>query len=241
MDELADICTRYYNINKNEIKNLNLKIYTKDDFLNLNKYGKAALHYCCKYNKILGPKYFVKRYGVTKDEIMIRDIYNENCLHKALLNKQLLLIKYLINTYNLTKNNFIKIDASNNNYLYYLFSSGGTNKMCNKICLLHILFSSGGTNKMCNKICLYIFNKFSFTKNDILAKNIFNKSLLSSCCQHKCCKLLKYLIKKYKFTKNDLKHLNKFNSDVKINKILLINDLLNSKYNYSKIFDFIYI
>ena len=51
------------------MKNLNLNIYTKNDFLNFNKYNRHAHHYCCLNNNLLKIKCFVKRYCVTKYEI----------------------------------------------------------------------------------------------------------------------------------------------------------------------------
>ena len=71
MDELNKICAIYKNITKYGMKNLDLKIYTKNDFLNFSMYDISALFICCINNNLLGPKYFVKRYSITKDEIMI--------------------------------------------------------------------------------------------------------------------------------------------------------------------------
>ena len=65
-------------------------------------------------------------------------------------------------------------------------------------------------------------------------------NLLFRCCFNKLYKSLKYFIIKYKFTENNLRHLKKFNNDIIIKKILSINNLLNSKYNYNKTFDLIY-
>ena len=53
------------------MKNLNLNIYTKKDFLTSDENNISSLLYCCRYNNLLGPNYFVKRYGIIKDEIMI--------------------------------------------------------------------------------------------------------------------------------------------------------------------------
>ena len=122
MSQLIKICNKYRNVTKNEMKNINLKIYTKNDFLNHNKYLGHALHECCTNNNILILKYFIKRFSLTKDEIMIPDVSGTNCLHNARINSRLSLIKYLINTYNLTKNDFMKIGRANNNCLHYLFS-----------------------------------------------------------------------------------------------------------------------
>ena len=121
MNKLIKLCTKYNNVTKYEMKNINLKIYTKNDFLNFSIYNMSAFYHCCLNNNLLGPKYFVKRYGVTKYEIMICNKWNETYLRWACLNKQLLATKYLINTYNLTKNDFIKINIINSNYLLYLF------------------------------------------------------------------------------------------------------------------------
>ena len=216
MDELIKLCDKYKNVTKCEMKNLNLKIYTKNDFLNFSIYDISALFNCCLNNNLLIIKYFVKRYGITKDEIMICNKWNETCLHIACLYNQLLVIKYLINTYNLTKNDFMKKNVNNSNCLHYLFSYNEN-----------------------YKICLYIFNKYDFTTDDVLAVN--NKGdLLYLCCMYRLYKSLKYLVSKYKFTENNLKRLETFSSNIKIKKILSINNLLNSKYNYNKMFNLIY-
>ena len=90
------------------------------------------------------------------------------------------------------------------------------------------------------KICLYIFNKYNFTTNDVLAEDN-RDNLLFRCCFNKLYKSLKYFIIKYKFTENNLKHLKKFSPNIIIKKILLINNLLDyNKYNYNKMFDLIY-
>ena len=211
-DELYNICSKYKNITKSEMKQINLKIYTKNNFLNFNKYYSRAIDRCCENNNLLIIKYFVKRCGITKNEIMI-----DNCLGFAYLYKHLSLIKYLTNTYNLMKNDFMKTDKHNNNSLHYILSSNGT-----------------------DKICLYIFNKYKFTKSDMLVKNNYNNDFLSLCCLYRLYKLLKFFIIKYKFTEKDLKYLNKLNYNAKTKKILLINNLLNFNYNYNKIFDLIY-
>ena len=67
MNKLIQICYTYKNITKNEIKNINLKKYTKNNFLNFNIYYKSALFYCCTNNNKLIIKYFIERYGITKD------------------------------------------------------------------------------------------------------------------------------------------------------------------------------
>ena len=258
-DELIDICCKYKNITKSEMKQINFKIYTKNNFLNINKYCLVAMYQCCRNNNLLGPKYFVKRYGITKDEIMI---YGSTCLHVVCLYQRLSFIKYLINTYNLMKNDFMNIDKHNNNCLHLFFTYNNINKLRYKIFVyifnkynftknelmiknnsqytcLHFLFSHYGTHKLHYKICVYILNKYNFTKNGVLVKNNSGSDLLSFCCVGKQYKLLKYLIIKHKFTENDLKYLKQFNSDIKINKILLINNLLIIK-KYNKIFDLIY-
>ena len=218
MDELIEICRKYKNIDKKEMKNINLKIYTKNNFLN----NKSCLLLCCTNNNILGPKYFVKRFSITKDEIMIPDKYGPAFIYYAYLSSQLLVIKYLINIYNLTKNDFMKINVNNNNCLHYLFAHNY------KTILRH-------------KICLYLFNKYNFTMGDVLTKNKYGSDLLCLCCHNEHYISLKYLIIKYKFTVNDLKYLEKFNYSAKVKKILLINNLLNCiNYNYNKIFDLIY-
>ena len=216
MDELNKICSEYKNITKNKMKNLNLKIYTKNNFLNFNEYNKSAFHHCCFNNNLLGPKYFIKRFSVTEYEIMKSNKYDTTCLHYAFANKQLLLIKYLSNTYNLIKNDFMKKNFFNNNCLHYLFSYNEN-----------------------YKIFLYIFNKYNFTTDDVLAEDNHD-NLLFRCCSNKLYKSLKYLVSKYKFTKNNLKCLEEYSSNIKIKKILSINNLLNSKYNYKKIFYLIY-
>ena len=147
---------------------------------------------------------------------MICNKWNETYLHNACLSKQLSTIKYLTNTYNLTKNDFMKKDVRDSNCLHFLF--------------LYIKNY---------KICLYIFNKYDFTTDDVLAEDNHD-NLLSLCCRNKFYKSLKYLVSKYKFTKNNLKRLEKFSSSAKVKKILSINNLLNSKYNYNKMFDLIY-
>ena len=45
-----------------------------------------------------------------------------------------------------------------------------------------------------------VFNKYNFTKNEILAKNNYGYDLLSLGCRYSNYKLLKYLIIKHKFT-----------------------------------------
>ena len=215
-DELYNICSKYKNITKSEMKQINLKIYTKNNFLNFNKYYSRAIDRCCENNNLLIIKYFVKRCGITKNEIMI-----DNCLGFACLYKHLPLIKYLTNTYNLMKNNFMKTDKHNNNCWHYIF-----------------LYN--GADKLCYKINLYMCNKYNFTKNDILVKNKWNEDLLSLCCLYGYYKSLKFLVIKYKFTESNLKYLNFFKNYIKIKKILSINNLLNSKYNYNKLFDLIY-
>ena len=67
-----------------------------------------------------------------------------------------------------------------------------------------------------------------------------NGNLLFFCYHNKHYKTLKYLVSKYKITENNLKRLEKYNYYISYKKILLINNLLNSKYNYNKIFDLIY-
>ena len=119
MDEFIEICSEYKNVTKYEMKNLN--IYAKNDFLNFNEYNTSALFNCCLNNNLLGPKYFVKRHGITKDEIMICNEQNETCLHFVCHNKQLSATKYLINTYNLTKNDFMKKNIFKNNCLHFFF------------------------------------------------------------------------------------------------------------------------
>ena len=225
MDELIKICAKYNNVTKNEMKNINLNIYTKNDFLNFNIYNISALFYCCINNNKLIIKYFIKRLyvteiGIVKDKIMNPDKYGDTCLNYAFLNKHLSATKYLINTYNLTKNDLMKINRNNS---------------------LHYLFTHNSTEKIHYKICFYMFNKYNFIKNDVLAKNEWDNDLLSLCCLYKSHKSLKYLIIKYKFTKNNLKRLEKFNYGAKVKKILLINNLLIvKKYNYKKMFDLIY-
>ena len=81
--------------------------------------------------------------------------------------------------------------------------------------------------------------KYDFTKDDELSINN-HSNLLFHCCMYKLYKSLKYLVSKYKFTENNLKRLEKFSSNIKIKYILLINNLLNSKYNYKKMFNLIY-
>ena len=216
MNKLIEICKKYNNVSKNEMKKLNLKKYTKNDFLNFNKHNNQALHHCCKNNNLLGPKYFVKRFSITKDEIMNPDKCYHVHFYYAFSCKHLSLIEYLINTFNLTKNDLMKLDYWGSSCLNYLFTSHYNTKF------LH-------------KICLYIFNKYNFTKNDIC----YGNDLLSLCCFNKLYKLLKYLIIKYKFTESDLKYLNRFNNDIQIKKIVLINNLLNCN-NYNKLFDLIY-
>ena len=222
MDELIEICHRYKKITKNEMKKLNLKIYTKNDFFYFNYHDTSALQCCCMNNNLLVLKYFVKRFSITKDEIINPDKYGRIGFYSAFSFKHLSVIKYFINTFNLTKNDLIKFDYWGNN------------------CLNDLLALRYNT-KVLHKICLYIFNKYNFTKNDILAKNLYGNDLLQLCCLNEHYKLLKYLIIKYKFTENNLKYLNSFNNDIKIKKILLITNLLNcNKYNYNKLFNLIY-
>ena len=216
MDELIEICSRYKNVSKTEMKKLNLKIYTKNDFLNFNKHSFSALQYCCINNNLLVLKYFVKRFSITKDEIINPDKYGCISFYYAFSYRHLSVIKYFTNTFNLTKNDLMKLDYWGNS------------------CFNNLLALRYNT-KVLHKICLYIFNKYNFTKNDIC----YGNDLLSLCCFNKLYKLLKYLIIKYKFTESDLKYLNRFNNDIQIKKIVLINNLLNCN-NYNKLFDLIY-
>ena len=127
------------------MKNINLKIYTKNDFLNSNEHNISALRLCSINNNILGPKYFVKRFNIIKDEIINPDINDYIGCHAAFLCRQLSLIKYFINTFNLIKNDLMKFNYGGSNSLNYLFAS------------------YYNTNAL-HKICLYIFNKYNFTK-----------------------------------------------------------------------------
>ena len=116
---------------------------------------------------------------------MILNKNNNTCLHYVFLNAHLSIIKYLINTYDLIQNDFMKIN------IYH--------KNC-----LHILFEYYDENKFHHKMCIYIFNKYNFTKNDVLTKNKWHNDYISSCCIFNNYNSLKYLIIKYKFTINDL-------------------------------------
>ena len=105
---------------------------------------------------------------------------------------------------------------------------------------LHYLFMRYDAAKLRHKMCLYIFNKYDFTMDDFLAKNGYGNDILIYCCLNKLYNSLKYLVTKYKFTENNFKRLEKISPSAKVKKILLINNLLDSKYNYNKMFDLIY-